>query len=449
MYRLAFKHFIRSRAVYIALVLFLATGIVSILIGRSFQEKQQASADAVTRLQKEQIERNVTYVNDQFGLLTYYLRFAFIDKPDPVAALAIGQRDFNASIQYLTIRGLEGQRYDTGLYNPYNQLAGNLDLSFLILFLFPLLIIAFCFNALSQEKEQGTWPMVKVQSPWPLTFILQKLSIRLVVVLALLFVLLILAAFIAGIPVNERLLAFTAISVLYILFWFAVCFVVIALRKSSSVNALVLLGAWVSICLLVPAAINNYLTARYPVKEAFSTFLKQRDGYHNKWDQPADSTMNAFFRHYPQFREYRWKSEKFNYMWYYAMQQAGDDEAAAGSSAMFEKLRLRQASASVAAFFFPPMHAQLQFTDVAGTGLSQHLQFLDSTAVFHEDKKLHFYPKIFGDSAVAGEDWAKHVPAYFRPENPVRWAALVTPFVLYIIVLAAAGVFLFNRKPAN
>src|SRR5690606_37007439 len=167
MYRLAFKNFIRSRSVIIALALFLLTGIVSIFIGKQFLEKQQAAAEAVTQLQKEQIERNVQYIQDQFGLLMYYLRFAYIQKPDPAAALAIGQQDVNSSIQYLTIRGLEGQRYDTGLFNPYNQLTGNMDLSFVILFLFPLLIIAFNFNVLSQESEHGTWSLVKVQVTQP------------------------------------------------------------------------------------------------------------------------------------------------------------------------------------------------------------------------------------------------------------------------------------------
>lgn len=446
MYRLAFKNFIRSRSVIIALALFLLTGIISILIGKQFLEKQQASIEAVTHLQQEQIERNVEYIPDQFGLLMYYLRFAYINKPDPAASLAIGQQDVNSSIQYLTIRGLEGQRYDTGLYNPRNQLIGNMDLSFVILFLFPLLIIAFNFNVLSQESEHGTWSLVKVQVARPLTFIFQKLSIRLIVVLTLLFVLLFLAVLIIGLPVSERLLAYTVTAVLYILFWFAVSFLVIALRCSSSISALLLLSAWILLCLLVPAIINNYLTVRYPVKEAYSTFIKQRDGYHTKWDENTDSTMQAFFKHYPQFRHYTWNSPKFNYMWYYAMQQMGDDESAPDSKAMRRKLQQRQQSAGTAALFFPPMHAQLQFTGIAGTGLERYLEYLDSTTVFHENTKLYFYPKIFSDSPVARENWAQHVPQYFQPSNPVKWASLVAPFILFVVMLGAGGVYIFNKN---
>jgi len=449
MYRLAFKNFIRSKSVILALALFLFVGIISICIGKQFLRKQQKAINAVTALQGQQIERNVHHAGDQFGLLMYYLRFAYINKPDAVAALAIGQQDVNSSIQYLTIRGLEAQRYDTDLFNPYNQLTGNLDLSFVILFLFPLLIIAFNFNVLSQETENGTWSLVRVQVRRPIRFILHKLSIRLIVVLALLLLLLLMALFIIGLPVTVHFLAYTVTAILYILFWFAICFLIIALRLTGSISALLLLSTWVLLCLLGPAMVNNYLTLRYPVNEAYDTFLKQRDGYHTKWDKDQNGTIQAFLEHYPQYRHYEWKSPKFNYLWFYAMQQMGDDEAAAMTKAMFEKLHQRARAASYAALFLPSMQAQLQFTDIAGTGLQRHLQYLDSTALFHEKKRLHFYPKIFGDSAVAGEDWTRHRPEYFHAPNPVSWGLLITPFVLFMLMLGAVATFVFNRMTSN
>jgi ABC-2 type transport system permease protein len=279
-----------------------------------------------------------------------------------------------------------------------------------------------------------------------LNFILQKLSIRLIVVLALLFILLLLSVLIIGLPLNERFLAYAVTAILYMLFWFAISFVVIALRRSSSISALLLLSTWVLFCLLIPAVVNNYLTVRYPVKEAYSTFIKQRDGYHNKWDKNPDSTMQAFFKHYPQFSHYKWESPKFNYMWYYAMQQLGDDESAPYSKAMHGKLQQRQHAAEVAAMLFMPMHAQLKLTGISGTDLSQQLQYLDSTSVFHENLKLHFYPKIFGDSAVTSENWKQHVPQYFKPANPIKWSALIMPFVLFVLVLGAGGTYIFNQN---
>jgi ABC-2 type transport system permease protein len=202
----------------------------------------------------------------------------------------------------------------------------------------------------------------------------------------------------------------------------------------------------VLLCLLIPAMINNYLTARYPVKEAYSTFVKQRDGYHTKWDANTDSTLQAFFRHYPQFRDYVWNSPKTNYIWYYAMQQAGDDESAEDSKAMRLQLLHRQQAASRMAVFFPSMQTQLLLTGIAGTDLSRHLEYLDSTGGFHEQKRLYFYPKIFGDSAVVKENWSRQTPGYFVAAPPVRWAAVGIPFLLFIALPVLAGTWVFGRR---
>lgn len=446
MYRLAFKSFIRSRSVMVALVLFFAVGLISIYIGKQYLEKQQSAIAAVTSLQQEQIERNVRYVPDQFGLLMYYLRFAYINKPDPIAALAIGQQDINSSIQYLTIRGLEAQRYDTDLFNPYNQLTGNFDLSFVILFLFPLLIIAFNFNLVSMEKESGTWSLVKTQAGRPLIFVLQKLGIRFAVVQFLLLLLLVSAVLVIGIPFNAKLLAFSITSFAYITVWFAIVFFLVSLHQNTSNTALLALSSWVLVCLLAPAMTNNYVTSRYPVHEAYSTFLKQRDGYHTRWDSNTDSTMTAFFKRYPQFKEYKWNSSKFNYLWYYAMQQMGDEESMADSKAMTEKLWQRQKISTRIASLFPPMQAQLQFTNISGTGLSQHLQYLESTASFHEKTKLHFYPKIFSDSPVTSENWQQHVPQYFRMQSDINWMSMLMPLLVSIALLGLSGAYLFSKK---
>lgn len=444
MYLLALKNFLRSRSVIAALVLFLVMGIISIIIGKQFLENQDKAVSSVTHFQKEHIERNAGYIKDEFGSLMYYLRFAYINKPDRIAALAIGQRDVNSSIQSLTIRGLEGQRYDTDLYNPYNLLTGNLDLSFIIIFLLPLLIIAFNFNVLSQEKEGGTWPMINVQSKYPLGFILRKLSIRFLVVAALLALLLLLAKWIIAIPLDERFLAFSITSLLYTLVWFAVSFLVIALKRNTSASALLLLSAWVLFCLLIPALTNNYITSKYTVPEAYSTMLKQRDGYHTKWDVNQDSSIQKFTRHYPQYSSFTWNKPSFNYMWYYAMQQLGDDEAREDSKAMYSKLQQRQAVSEKAGFLFPPMHTQLQLTHIAGSGMEQHLIFLDSTARFHENLRHYFYPKIFGSSAVAGEDWTKHVPAYFSTPLVINWGRMLLPLFSISLLLFALGVWKFK-----
>ncbi len=448
MYSLIVKQFIRSKTVVLTTILILALGMISILIGEQFLAKQEKAIAEVTRHQQEHITRNVHWHHDEIGLLLYYLRFALINKPDKLAALSIGQRDVNASIQSVTIRNLEGQRYDTDLSNPSNLQSGNLDLGFVIIYLFPLLIIAFTYDLLSEEKETGTWRLVAVQSKSILRYLLYKLSVRAFLLYAVLFMLFVIAILKLSLPLNETLVAFFVLSVLYLAFWFALCFWIVSWQWHSSFNVLTLLSLWVVLAILLPASVNNFLANQYPVPEALSTMVKQRDGYHEKWDMEKEVTMDKFFAHYPQYKNYRWAGDGFNWLWYYAMQQMGDDESREQSEAMREKILQREQASRAVALAIPTMHAQLLFNDIARSSLGNHMEFLDQTYEFHERMRLYFYPKIFENASAAEEDWTQFKPEYFTGKNEVHWAGMVIPLLFITTVISVLSAYNVRRLKA-
>src|SRR5687767_6683710 len=223
MYSLLVKQFMRSRITIVALMLLLVIGVISILIGRQFLLKQEETISKITEHQRTHIERNVA-ANDEMGLLLYYLRFSLISRPEKLSALSIGQRDINPGIQSVTIRTLEAQKYDTDLTNPVQLQSGNLDLGFVIIYLFPLVIIAFTFNLFSEDNESGTWKLIAVQSRSALRFMLAKFLTRMLFVYGLLLLLFLIAALVLSLPLNDALSAFVILSLLYITFWFAVSF---------------------------------------------------------------------------------------------------------------------------------------------------------------------------------------------------------------------------------
>src|SRR5687767_4167081 len=89
MFRLLFLQFIRSKTTIIALALVFTVGIISLFIGKQFLLKQEKTIAAATKFQLEHIERNTQFHKDDFGLLMYYLRFTFINKPEQLAGLSI------------------------------------------------------------------------------------------------------------------------------------------------------------------------------------------------------------------------------------------------------------------------------------------------------------------------------------------------------------------------
>jgi ABC-2 type transport system permease protein len=167
--------------------------------------------------------------------------------------------------------------------------------------------------------------------------------------------------------------------------------------------------------------------------------VKQRDGYHEKWDMDKNVTVNRFYEHYPQFRRYGIPDEDDRWLWYYAMQQMGDDESAQLSAAMRAKILQREKASQSIAQLVPTMHTQLFFNELAHTSLGDHIRFLDSTAVFHERLRLYFYPKIFDNEDVNRVEWSAFKPEYITGDYPLDWRGMVGPMILITVVVVILG----------
>lgn len=447
MLALLIKNMFRSRGLMTGLVILIFSGIISLHIGKTFLEKNETIISKTSIHQKQNIKRNVDFYPQDIGLLLYYVRFGFVNEMTNLTGLAIGQRDINLSVQSVTIRNLEEQKYNTDLLNPLFQMLGNMDFSFVLIYLFPLVIIAFCFNLISEEKEDGTWSLILTQTPHPIKLIKIKMGIKYVSVLLVLFLLLFIAKIHLRIPLNIAFFAFTVIAVLYITFWFAISWLVVSLQKQSGHNAMILLICWLMLTIIIPAGVNAINERLFPVPEAFSTVLENRDGYHNKWDEEKEPTIARFHELYPQFREFKHPVGKdYSWIWYYAMQQMGDEEAAHFSKAFKEKLKRRNELSQLIGFFIPSIHTQLSLNSIAQSDMDNQLRYMEKLEEFHEEKRLYFYPKIFKEERVKDEDWGKYPLEFYQASNHVNWPLRVIPYFIIILICMGWASINFNRK---
>lgn len=428
---LLFKDFIRSRSFMAGIGILLFTGLVSIYVGGLFLEQQEDTIAQTKAAQQESIAQTLNHVaDDDLGLFLYYARFGMVNEIPRLAGLSVGRRDVHPAAQNVNIRNLEEQRHVSVLRNPLYQLLGNLDFSFVLVFLFPLVIIAFCFNLLSEEREGGTWSLVLSQAEQPQRLLYQKLLLRFVAAQSALLLLLILAALYLQIPADAYLLAFALLAFLYLTFWFSLSWLVIRSGRSSSGNALALLLAWVLLTIVVPGGLNAMVDNLYPVPEAYEALLESRDGYHNKWDEAKEPTLARFKEIYPQFAEFEHPGgASFGWFWYYAMQHLGDVEAGQATRAMRQKLEERNRFSRMAGYLIPTIHAQLNFNTLSKADLTNYLAFQDRLAAFHEAKRLAFYPDIFAGNAVSAVDWNAHGTEYFNDTRPVDWLIILLPLL--------------------
>jgi ABC-2 type transport system permease protein len=446
MLTILFQSFVRSTGVKIGLGFLLAAGLVSLLVGRQFLDRQQRNSREVIAAQRTDLQRHVQFHPDEIGLLLYYAQFALVNETPSLVGLSIGQRDVNPAIQRVTIRGLEAQKYDADLSNPTNLLLGNIDFSFVLIYLFPLLIISFTYSAVSEERENGTWRIVAIQSRNLLGFITQLFAVRLAVVLGMLLLLLGLAVVVLGLPLDAPFFLFAGTSALYVLVWFSICFWVAFLHLNSGTNAVLLITFWLVLLLVVPAGLNQYILSRYPLPEALATTVKQRKGYHDKWDQPQESTMVKFYARYPQFKHISVPNTSFSWLWYYAMQQMGDEESAREAGELRQKLQGRETASHQLGLLIPTLHAQLQLNDLARSGLGNQVRFLDETTRFHERLRLYFYPKIFSDYPAKEERWDRHRVERFSDRTPIPVSKVLLPPFFFVLLFGGMGWLNFRRN---
>ncbi len=443
--KLFLQQCIRSKEVRISLLLITILGIISIVIGNKHLERQQDAIAEVKSYQAQHFDRQVTLHNEDLGLLLYYAKFAYINNLNPLAGLSIGQSDVNPTVKRITIKTFEAQKYDTDLVNPMNLQSGNLDLSFVIIYLFPLLVIVLSFNVLSEETETGTWQLVTIQARSKLGFIISKLLIRLTLLYVILLFLFFIAKLILNLTFDSNLFWMLGLSMLYILFWFTLTFFIIIFKKSSGFNALLFLSVWLVLIILIPAGVNAYVSSKYPVPEALSAAIAQRDEYHVKWDTDKLATIEKFYEHYPQFKKYGYPTDGFNWLWYYAMQQMGDDDSKNQQEALNEKIKLREQTSSQIASIIPNMHLQLIFNRLSGTSMSQQMDYLEATDAYHEKLRLFFYPKIFKKQQAETIDWKQFTPEYYETTSNLSSIKSMMPIIIASILMILISIPVVRR----
>ena len=154
--------------------------------GRAIDEAQPGGgrADETARTEIVRITREKASVSafanprnpDAVGR-TLGARYAVMP-PTPLAALAVGQSDLLPYYFKVTTDAKETVLAAAELENPQRLLAGRFDLAFVLIYLYPLLILALTYNLLSAEKEQGPLVLALSQPVSLRTLLLGKVASR-------------------------------------------------------------------------------------------------------------------------------------------------------------------------------------------------------------------------------------------------------------------------------
>lgn len=345
-------------------------------------------------------------------------RYAILP-PAPLAALSVGQSDLYPYYFKVTQQSRQTFLNNDEIENPSNLLAGRFDLAFVIIYLYPLLILALSYNLLSQEKEQGTLAMMMAQPVALRTFVTGKVLLRVAVVMALALGFSLMAFFVSGTAQAGslwRLLLWVGVVAAYGAFWFALAMIVNAFGKSSATNALALAGLWLVFVVIVPALLNVAVTTAYPVPSRVEMIQATRRAAAEA-NAKGSQLLAKYFEDHPELTAGGQADPGDFYTRTIAVQNETEkliqpvldhfDHQVAGQQALVDRFR----------FLSPAIVTQAALNDLAGTGVARYRHFLTLVENFHQQWQSYFYPRIVQKVQLQPADYDRFPTFQFSEES--------------------------------
>ncbi|MFY0630234.1 MAG: DUF3526 domain-containing protein [Flavobacteriaceae bacterium] len=388
-----------------------------------------------------------TLPNDPMGIAYGYPRVATLN-PKDLAFASVGQSDLFTHFVQPKIYGDNFALNYSELSSPIQLLFGSFDLAFVIIYILPLIIIAFSYNILSSEKEYGSLKLLASQPISIFNWLLQKIGLRFFWLTLITILVLTISFGIIGFNFNENIVDFLSLSLLiasYILFWFVIALVINIFVGSSAKNAVSLLGIWVFVILIIPAIVSQFSNVVYPIPsrtKMLSEIRKIKDETAKEQDQILDN----FLRDHP---EYATKGDKINYsFWhkYIATQELVEEKLKPFLSSYDDQLQSQQKWITNWQYISPAVIMQQSFNDLAGTSTKHYHEYRKQVIEFSLEWRNFFTPMLYKNQPFNSSMY-KDLPT-FEYKEPKMSSITFNTFIVFlfsILILFISSV-LYKRK---
>jgi ABC-2 type transport system permease protein len=320
--------------------------------------------------------------------------------PTSLAALSIGQSDLLPYYFKMTTDAKETVTAGAELENPHRLLSGRFDLAFVLIYLYPLLILAITYNLLSAEKEQGTLALAMSQPVSLQRLVLAKVTLRLLAFVTMIVVLAAAALLLGGVKLGSLeagwgVLLWLGAIVAYGLFWFALAVAVTALGRPSATNAMVLSATWLVLVVLLPSFFNLLATTLYPVPSRVEMVQAVRVAS-DAANQEGSKLLARYYEDHPELAEggVEQAMNDFN-----VIRVAVNSEVEQRVRPVLDRFEAQLASQQQLIdrlrFLSPAILMQNALNDISGTGAARHRHFMTQVGRYHQQWRDYFVPLIF------------------------------------------------------
>ncbi len=341
--------------------------------------------------------------------------------PAPLASLAIGQSDLYPYYFKLNLRSKQAILANDEIENPTNLLAGRFDLAFVLIYLFPLLILALGYNLLSGEREQGTLPLAMSQPITLAQIVSGKILTRGGLLLGLAAGFTLVGAISTGVDLSAptawfRLGLWLGVLILYAAFWFGLAVLVNTYSTTSATNALTLAGCWLALVMVLPSVANLAATSLYPVPSRVEMVQAMRTAGKDAQTRGSE-LLSRYMEDHPELAPGGAQPQADFASISYAVQAEVDKQVQPILDLFEAQVDRQQQFVDRFRFFSPAILAQSAMNDLAGTSLGRYQHFSRQVETFFDDWRAYFLPKVFQKTRLQSAQLSEFPGFLFREET--------------------------------
>ncbi len=362
--------------------------------------------------------------------------------PGPLGAFSVGQLDLLPVSFQVTLMGRAVDAGGETLEHPAHLATGAFDLGFVLLYLLPLFILGLSFDVLSREREDGTLRLILVQAAGLSRWVLTRLAVRALAVLGL-CALVGVAGFASGGEAGvSRLLAWLALVTAYGAFWFSLALAVNALGHGSATNALVLVGLWLALVVVVPAAAQATVGRLYPVPSRVALAGEARRAAAEA-SKEGSQLLARYYEDHPELAPAGSGGAEAFLATSIAVQEETARRTAPVHAAFQAQLQRQQDALGGFRFVSPALAFQQGLQDVAGSGAARHQHFVQQVERFQQAWRESLLPRVFAARPLDAAGY-QALPRFVYQEEPAREPLARAAAALLALVLPSAAVLAFG-----
>ncbi len=332
--------------------------------------------------------------HDDPGSLAYYSFHLTYLAPSNIAFSALGERDVLPWKHRIRMLALEGQIYESDSQNAELAQAGKFDFTFMVSALVPLLIILLFHDLFAHERTSGRYDLLIVTAKSQFVFWATRTIVRFVSVFLCLMVPFYIGAWVSHVSIFD-ITFLTLCCFIYLTFWTLLSLWWGKHSGSAPKVASGLIGMWVLFSFIIPILGDLAINKIVHSPKGGDIVLTQREAVNDAWDLPKETTMNAFIATHPQWKNNVEMQSMFEWKWYYAFQQVGDQTVESMAQQYRMAAQEKYELAGYVSLISPPLLIQRYLTRMANTDAVAAFEYEKDIREFHRQLRHFYYPLLF------------------------------------------------------